>query len=80
MNPSPFNTQIPLCHVELVDLLGGDPPRAGGDAAGEAVEVELAADLGVGAARVRDVVAVERHHVRQHVRAVLVVCNGRRSA
>ena len=63
----------PLRDVELVDLLGRDPPGAGGDAAGEAVEVELAADLGVGAAGVGHVVAVEGHHVRQHVRAVLVV-------
>jgi hypothetical protein len=39
----------------------------------EPVEVELAADLGVRAARVGHVVAVEGHHVRQHVRGVIVI-------
>ena len=37
------------------------------------MEIELAAYLGVRAAGVRDVVAVEGHHVGQHVSGVVVI-------
>ncbi len=60
-------------HVAVRDGHGRHLPRARHSAARQALEVELAADLGVGAARVRHVVAVEWHHVRQDVRGAHVV-------
>lgn len=37
------------------------------------LKVELAAHFGIGAASVRNVVGVKRHHVRENVRLALVV-------
>ena len=39
------------------------------------VEIKLAADFRVWATSVRDVVAVEGHHVGQHVSGVIVIWN-----
>lgn len=61
---SPF-LDIPLC-----DWLRRDPPRAGDAPPRQTVEVELAADGRVGAACVRHIIAVERHHVARDVAAV----------
>ena len=41
----------------------------------QTAEVKLTADGGLGATGVRDVVGVEGHHVTQHARVVLLVCN-----
>lgn len=56
----------------MSDIAVGDELRRYAPGAGEAVarqslKVKLATDLGVGATRVRHIVAVERHHVRQQV-------------
>lgn len=63
-HPSP----VPLRHIGLRDGSGGHLPGAVDAPAGQAFEVELAADLGVRAAGVGHVVAVEGHHVAEDVR------------
>ena len=64
----------PLGGVAGADLLCGPAPRTRVAAARLAHEVELAADGRLGPARVRDVVRVERHHVRQEARVPVRVC------
>lgn len=56
---------LPLSHVARGDALRWDSP--GTHHAREASKVELTANRGVGTAGVRDVVRVERHHVREHL-------------
>ena len=60
---------IPLGHVRLGDSPGWHLPRAVDAPTGKALEIELAADLGVWATRMGDIVAVEGHHVAEDVRA-----------
>ncbi len=59
---------MPLLEVPRVDGEGGLVPGAGegGDAA-HPLEVELAADLRIRPARVRNVVGVEGHHVAEDI-------------
>lgn len=64
----------PLCHVCLHHSFRGHLPGAVDPTTRQPLEIKLAADLGVGAARVRHVVAVERHHVAEDVCARSRVC------
>ena len=59
----------PLLDVLLCDWLRRDPPRTEDPPPRQAVEIELTTDRRVRAARVRYVVAVERHHVTCDVTA-----------
>ena len=68
--------------VGVGDGRGRDAPRAADGRAvadGQPPEVELAAHRRVRTARVRHVVAVERHHVAHHVRQAVSVCWFRRT-
>ena len=64
----------PDSDVVSIDGLRSFVPRTCNLAAGKTLEVELAADLRVGTARVWHVIAVERHHVTEHVRVAVVIC------
>lgn len=64
----------PLCHVGIGDGSGRHLPRAVDPATRQALEVKLAADLGVWPAGVRHVIAVEGHHVAEDVGAGIWVC------
>lgn len=64
----------PLCHIRLHHWFGGHLPGTVDPTTRQPLEIKLAADLGVGAARVRHVVAVERHHVTEDVCARSCVC------
>ena len=57
----------PFLYVVISDADRGDFPGTGDAAPGEALKVELTADLGVGPTRVGHVVTVEGHHVAQHI-------------
>lgn len=59
--------QAPLSHIGLRDSPGRHLPRAADTPARQALEIELAADLGIRATRMGDIVAVERHHVAEDV-------------
>lgn len=60
----------------VIDGLGGHTPGTGDARPRQPAEVKLAAHLGVGAAGVGDVVAVERHEVGQDLRGGAWVCGG----
>lgn len=64
----------PLLDILLCDCLRRDVPGAGDAPPWQSVEVKLAADGRVGAARVRNVVAVKWHHVTCDVTAGGGVC------
>ena len=59
--------QVPLGHVCLCDSPGRHLPRAVDAPPGQALEIKLAADLGIRATCMGDVIAVERHHVAEDV-------------
>lgn len=67
----------PLSHVGLHHCFWRHLPRAVDPSARQPLEIKLTADLGVGSAGVRHVVAVEWHHVTKDVRARSSVCQGR---
>lgn len=64
----------PLFHIRLHHSFGGHLPGTVDPTTWQPLEVKLAADLGVGAACVRHVVAVERHHVTEDFCARSCVC------
>ena len=66
----------PGSHVAGADWLRRLVPRTRDLAAGQTLEVELTADFRLGTARVRHVVAVERHHVTKHVRVAAMIYKG----
>lgn len=65
----------PLGHVGVHDGFGRNLPGAVHPAAREALEVKLAADFWVGSTGVWHVIAVEWHHVAEHVRTRPLVCH-----
>lgn len=67
MDKKPAIRASPLCHICLHHSFGGHFPGTVDPAPWQPLEIKLAADLGVGAARVRHVVAVEWHHVAEDV-------------
>lgn len=69
---------LPLCHIGLHHSFGGHFPGTVDPTTRQPLEIKLAADLGVRAARVRHVVAVERHHVTEDVCARSCVCGTRK--
>lgn len=66
LGPAPC---LPLLDVLLCDWLWRFPPRTEDPTPRKAVEIELTTDRRVRTARVRYVVAVERHHVTGDVTA-----------
>jgi len=75
LSRSPLPLQhSPLCHVGIGDGSRRHLPRAVDPATWQALEVELAADLGVWPTGVGHVVAVEGHHVAEDVGAGVQVC------
>lgn len=64
----------PLCHVGISDGAGRHLPGTVDAAPRQALEVKLAADLGVWATGVGHIVAVEGHHVAQDVGAAVWIC------
>lgn len=64
----------PFLNILLCDWLRRDVPGTGDAPPRQAVEVKLAADGRVRAARVRNVVAVKGHHVTRDVTAGGGVC------
>lgn len=67
----------PLLHVVIRDGLRGYPPGAVDPPPWQPFEIKLAADLGVWATGVGDVVAVEGHHVTEDVCAGVGVWSNR---
>lgn len=74
MDKKPAIHASPLCHICLHHSFGGHFPGTVDPTTWQPLEIKLAADLGVGAARVRHVVAVERHHMAEDVCARSCVC------
>lgn len=71
---NPGRVHRPLSHVRLRDGTRWHLPRAVDAPTGQAFEIKLAADLGVRAAGMGDVVAVEGHHMAEDVGAGVGVC------
>ena len=69
-----LDLSAPFSHIVVGDLRRGDLPWTGDATAGETFEVKLTAHLWIWATAVRDIVAVEWHHVAEHTCVTCVVC------
>jgi len=63
----------PISNILFGDKCRRDFPRTYDATSGQSFEIELTAHGRVGSAGVRNIVAVKRHHVTEHVRASAVI-------